>query len=157
MSLYEDEELGAPPATVAVGWSKGVKLMQSHIQLKKAAAKTIPDIHPGSSLTTSLAKPRPVGQVLAPVIDLKSKPKAVDDPVPLSTAAVPSLPSIRTGKSVISLLWLRCFLGGTALALAPILKSGSKLGRVGQFLLSLMSNLYRKNVLSIQSNNLCHA
>ena len=104
MSLYEDEELGAPPATVAVGWSKGVKLMQSHIQLKKAAAKTIPDIHPGSSLTTSLAKPRPVGQVLAPVIDLKSKPKAVDDPVPLSTAAVPSLPSIRTGKSVISLL-----------------------------------------------------
>lgn len=138
MSLYEDEELGAPPATVAVGWSKGVKLMQSHIQLKKAAAKTIPDIHPGSSLTTSLAKPRPVGQVLAPVIDLKSKPKAVDDPVPLSTAAVPSLPSIRSGKSVI-----RCFLGGTtlALALAPILKSGSKLGRVGQFLHALMANL----------------
>jgi hypothetical protein len=33
MSLYEDEELGAPPAAVAVGWSKGVKLMQSHIQV----------------------------------------------------------------------------------------------------------------------------
>ena len=105
MSLYEDEELGAPPATVAVGWSKGVKLMQSHIQLKKAAAKTIPDIHPGASLS-SLVKPRPVGQVLAPVIDLKSKPKVIDEPIPLSTAAVPSLPSIRTGKSVIVFLVL---------------------------------------------------
>ena len=119
MSLYEDEELGAPPAAVAVGWSKGVKLMQSHIQLKKAAAKTIPDIHPGASLTSVLAKPRPVGQVLAPVIDLKSKPKAVDDAVPiLSTAAVPSLPSIRTGKSVISLLW--CKLGTILLVNVPL-------------------------------------
>jgi hypothetical protein len=77
MSLYEDEELGAPPAAVAVGWSKGVKLMQSHIQLKKAAAKTIPDIHPGSLMGP--AKPRPVAQVLAPVIDLKTKQKVSDD------------------------------------------------------------------------------
>jgi hypothetical protein len=77
MSLYEDEELGAAPAAVAVGWSKGVKLMQSHIQLKKAAAKTIPDIHPGSNL--GQAKARPVNQVLAPVIDLKTKQKVVDD------------------------------------------------------------------------------
>ena len=79
MSLYEDEELGAPSATVALGWSKGVKLMQSHIQLKKAAAKTIPDNHPGA-LSVGPTKPRPAAQVLAPVIDLKTKHRISDDP-----------------------------------------------------------------------------
>ena len=79
MSLYEDEELGAPPASVALGWSKGVKLMQSHIQLKKAAAKTIPDNHPGAP-SVGPTKSRPAAQVLAPVIVLKSKQWILDDP-----------------------------------------------------------------------------
>ena len=102
MSLYEDEELGAPPASVAVGWSKGVKLMQSHIQLKKAAAKTIPDIHPGSNLISAPSKPRPVGQVLAPVIDLKTKQKIVEEPSTVQS----SLPPIRVTKNVSHLLML---------------------------------------------------
>jgi len=98
MSLYEDEELGAPPAAVAVGWSKGVKLMQSHIQLKKAAAKTIPDIHPGSSLPSAQPKPRPAGQVLAPVIDLKTKQKLGEE-----TVTIVSIP-VKSKKSVSNVL-----------------------------------------------------
>lgn len=72
MSLYDDEELGAPATDVAVGWSRGVQLMQSQMQLKQSK----PGHNPNSTPTPSgyHAKPRTSsGPVLAPVIDLKSK------------------------------------------------------------------------------------
>ena len=83
MSLYEDEDLGATPTEVAVGWSRGVQLMQSQMQLKKAAAKTTSNLVPGSagSSSTSSFKPKQAAPILAPVINLKSKNKS-EDPVP---------------------------------------------------------------------------
>ena len=84
MSLYDDEELGAPPTAtdVAAGWSKGINLMQSQMQLKKAVKKPpAPSMIPmtgGSSGSAygSVNKGRPV---LAPVIDLKSSKRNDDN------------------------------------------------------------------------------
>ncbi len=84
MSLYDDEDLGTPTNDVAVGWSKGIQLMQSQMQVKKAAAAkpeptpaapmAPPKSNPPPSLMPSVNKPRfPSAPVLAPVIDLKSK------------------------------------------------------------------------------------
>ncbi len=89
MSLYEDEELGPPSAEVAVGWAKGVKLMQSHIQLKKASAKTITESHSG---LLPGVKTKFVAPVLAPVIDLKSKQKSSDETKVISKLIPSSIP-----------------------------------------------------------------
>ena len=41
MSLYDDEDIeAAAPSDVTLGWSRGVQLMQSQMQLKKASSKT---------------------------------------------------------------------------------------------------------------------
>ena len=71
MSLYDDEDLGAPPTEVAVGWSTGVKMMQSQLQVKKLAPPSMGPPKSNSS-TNSINKGR-TSSVLAPVIDLKSK------------------------------------------------------------------------------------
>ena len=82
MSLYDEEDLGAPPTEVAVGWSTGVKMMQSQLQAKKVLAKPLAPPSPAmgppksihSSFSPALNKPRTfTAPVLAPVIDLKSK------------------------------------------------------------------------------------
>lgn len=67
MSLYDDLELVKQKPEQVAGWSSGIKLFQSQLQLKKAA-QTQPkrEQHKKSSL------------VLAPVIDLKSKKKEDD-------------------------------------------------------------------------------
>jgi len=89
MSLYEDEELGPPSAEVEVGWAKGVKLMQSHIQLKKASSKTITESHSG---LVPANKPKFVAPILAPVIDLKSKQKSSNDTKVVNKLVPSSLP-----------------------------------------------------------------
>ena len=86
MSLYDDEDIGAPPTDVAVGWSTGVKLMQSQLQAKKAAkAKPLappimgPPKTSAPNFAPSLNKLRTfTTPTLAPVIDLKSK-KTIED------------------------------------------------------------------------------
>lgn len=89
MSLYDEEDLGAPPTEVAVGWSTGAKLMQSQLQAKKALSKPMvaspaPTMGPPRTMTPTftpnLNKPRTFSTpTLAPVIDLKSKKPMVDD------------------------------------------------------------------------------
>ena len=86
MSLYDDEDLGAPPTNVAVGWS-AVKMMHPK------QAKSLPPIMgppkpsgtAAATFTPSMNKPRSTftSPVLAPVIDLKSK-KQIEDSFPSS-------------------------------------------------------------------------
>lgn len=80
MSLYDEEDLGAPPTEVAVGWSTGAKLMQSQLQAKKVAAslskQAPPSMGPPKNMTPNFMpnKQRTFSTpTLAPVIDLKSK------------------------------------------------------------------------------------
>lgn len=96
MSLYDDEDLGAPQNEVAVGWSTGIKLMQSQLQAKKAAAATKPSLAPPMgppksvpNMIPMLNKPRTSSApILAPVIDLKSKKAIVDSESPSSMGKV---------------------------------------------------------------------
>jgi len=71
MSLYDDEDLGAPPTELAVGWSSGLKMMQS----QKKPLTPNPRGPQKSTFTPTLNKPRSTftSPKLAPVIDLKSK------------------------------------------------------------------------------------
>ena len=82
MSLYDDEDLGAPPTEVAVGWSTGVKLMQSQLQVKKpksmASNPMGPPISNSPNLMPNLKRPKSSTPILAPVIDLKTK-KPLED------------------------------------------------------------------------------
>ena len=70
MSLYEDEDLGAPPTELAVGWSSGLKILQS--QKKSLTPSRGP---PKATFTPTLNKSRSTftAPKLAPVIDLKTK------------------------------------------------------------------------------------
>ncbi|CAH2050331.1 unnamed protein product, partial [Iphiclides podalirius] len=69
MSLYDDlDTLKTRTTDKVAGWSSGIKLLQSQLQLKKAAV-TQPK---REALRRST-------QVLTPVIDLKSKPKDEDE------------------------------------------------------------------------------
>ena len=86
MSLYDDEDLGAPPSEVAMGWSTGIKMMASKFTAKKLAPTTMGPPKSGSAPTfpsankhSTFSKP-----VLAPVIDLKSKRNNVEDSSPIS-------------------------------------------------------------------------
>ena len=72
MSLYDDEDLGAPPTEVAVGWSTGAKMMQSQLQVKKPKMGP-PKSNLSSSLTTANKSRLSSTPILAPVIDLKSR------------------------------------------------------------------------------------
>nr|CAD7453899.1 unnamed protein product [Timema tahoe] len=68
MSLYDDMDVGSKQKTEqVVGWSSGIKLLQSQLQLKKAV-----QTQPRKDAM------RKSGATLAPVIDLKSK-KEEDD------------------------------------------------------------------------------
>ena len=82
MSLYDDEDLGAPPTEVAVGWSTGVKLMQSQLQVKKpknmGSNQMGPPISNSPNLMPNLKRPKSSTPILAPVIDLKTK-KPLED------------------------------------------------------------------------------
>ncbi|XP_045781016.1 splicing factor 45 [Maniola jurtina] len=70
MSLYDDlDTIKARTTEKVAGWSSGIKLLQSQLQLKKAAV-TQPK---REALRRS-------NQVLTPVIDLKSKQKDEDEP-----------------------------------------------------------------------------
>ncbi|OWR51008.1 splicing factor 45 [Danaus plexippus] len=70
MSLYDDlDTIKARTSDKVAGWSSGIKLLQSQLQLKKAAV-TQPK---REALRRS-------NQVLTPVIDLKSKSKDDDEP-----------------------------------------------------------------------------
>ncbi|XP_073957736.1 splicing factor 45 [Choristoneura fumiferana] len=70
MSLYDDvDTIKARTTEKVAGWSSGIKLLQSQLQLKKAAV-TQPK---REALRRST-------QVLTPVIDLKSKQKDEDEP-----------------------------------------------------------------------------
>ncbi|XP_053610482.1 splicing factor 45 [Plodia interpunctella] len=69
MSLYDDvDTIKARTTEKVAGWSSGIKLLQSQLQLKKAAI-TQPKREAA----------RRSAQVLTPVIDLKSKPKDEDE------------------------------------------------------------------------------
>jgi len=72
MSLYDDEDLGAPPTEVAVGWSTGAKMMQSQLQVKKPKMGP-PKSNLSSSLITANKSRLSSTPILAPVIDLKSR------------------------------------------------------------------------------------
>ena len=87
MSLYDDEDLGAPLTEVAKGWSTGIKMMQSHLQAKKLAPTSMGP--PKSGFKDPITKHRTFSApVLAPVIDLKSKKHIVDDPLTKSESRV---------------------------------------------------------------------
>ena len=87
MSLYDDEDLGAPLPEVAKGWSTGIKMMQSHLQAKKLAPTSMGP--PKSGFKDPITKHRTFSApVLAPVIDLKSKKHIVDDPLTKSESRV---------------------------------------------------------------------
>ena len=92
MSLYDDDDLGAPPTEVAMGWSSGLKMMQSTLQAKKVKQTLAPTpMGPpksGSAPTfAAINKHRTFSTpVLAPVIDLKTKKPTVQEE-PLPTAA----------------------------------------------------------------------
>ena len=80
MSLYDDEDLGAPLPEVAKGWSTGIKMMQSHLQAKKLTPTSMGP--PKSGFKDPITKHRTFSApVLAPVIDLKSKKHVIDDPL----------------------------------------------------------------------------
>ena len=87
MSLYDDEDLGAPLPEVAKGWSTGIKMMQSHLQAKKLTPTSMGP--PKSGFKDPITKHRTFSApVLAPVIDLKSKKHIVDDPLTKSESRV---------------------------------------------------------------------
>ena len=101
MSLYDDEDLGAPSTEVAVGWSSGVKLMQSQLQAKKASSKPIlnqmgpprpnvPNYSPSMNKNRTFSTP-----VLAPVIDLKSKKPINEDSNFTSTPRMSKIDRVR--------------------------------------------------------------
>ena len=76
MSLYDDDDdlLGSSPSSsaskvsIAAGWSQGVKLLQSQMQLKKATNVSTPKAAPPREIITPRMKQTPV---LAPVRDFK--------------------------------------------------------------------------------------
>ena len=77
MSLYDDDDdlLGSPSSsaskgTIAAGWSQGVKLLQSQMQLKKATNASTPKSTPppAREIIPPRLKQTPV---LAPVRDFK--------------------------------------------------------------------------------------
>ncbi|KAG7310725.1 hypothetical protein JYU34_003532 [Plutella xylostella] len=79
MSLYDDlDTIKARTTEKVAGWSSGIKLLQSQLQLKKAAV-TQPK---REALRRS-------HQVLTPVIDLKSKPKEDEEPNSYSPSIQP--------------------------------------------------------------------
>lgn len=64
MSLYDDDDLPQISSTAAApGWSQGVKLLQTQLQLKKASQPVKKTDSPGGNLLTK-TKPSPS---LAPV------------------------------------------------------------------------------------------
>jgi len=79
MSLYDDLDPGKQKSEQVSGWSSGIKLFQSQMQLKKAA-----QTQPKREFARR-------AQALAPVIDLKSKRE--DD---YSTGYIPN--SVSTNK-----------------------------------------------------------
>ena len=92
MSLYDEEDLGAPPTEVAMGWSTGIKMMQSQLQAKKVKQSLAPpSMGPpkgASAPTFAINKHRNISTpVLAPVIDLKSKKSIIEDSLPSMTAS----------------------------------------------------------------------
>merc|ERR1711972_1082901 len=79
MSLYDDDDLGAPPTEVAMGWSSGLKMMQSTLQAKKVkqtlqAPSSMGPPKTGSAPTfAAINKHRTFSTpILAPVIDLET-------------------------------------------------------------------------------------
>ena len=92
MSLYDEEDLGAPPTEVAMGWSTGIKMMQSQLQAKKVKQSLAPpSMGPpkgASAPIFAINKHRNISTpVLAPVIDLKSKKSIIEDSLPSMTAS----------------------------------------------------------------------
>lgn len=77
MSLYDDLDVKTKATENVSGWSSGIKLLQSQLQLKKAAI-------------TQPKREQQRKASLAPVIDLKSK-KEEDDPYPSLPAAITKL------------------------------------------------------------------
>lgn len=67
MSLYDDYDVKSTATEKVQGWSSGIKLLQSQLQLKKATVTQPKREH----------HRKPVS--LAPVIDLKSKPREDED------------------------------------------------------------------------------
>lgn len=91
MSLYDDLDTIKTKTTEKVaGWSSGIKLLQSQLQLKKAA-KTQPTREQARKAS------------LAPVIDLKSKSRD-DDIYPILKTSVVTPPSYNSPLPIISSL-----------------------------------------------------
>ncbi|XP_044741615.1 splicing factor 45 [Chrysoperla carnea] len=89
MSLYDDFDNIKTRATEKVaGWSSGIKLLQSQLQLKKAA-----------TTQPKREQLRRANQVLAPVIDLKSK-KEDDDIYPNLSAIIFPTPKQRKSSGI---------------------------------------------------------
>jgi splicing factor 45 len=88
MSLYDDLDVKARTTENVSGWSSGIKLLQSQLQLKKA--------------TVTQPKREQQRKVsLAPVIDLKSK-RDDDDIYPTSFTKVKNEPSLPTLSSSVT-------------------------------------------------------
>ena len=71
MSLYDDEDLPMSSTAAAPGWSQGVKLLQTQLQLKKAT-------HAATAKKEPAAAQKPKQSVLPPVKDFKKARKDVE-------------------------------------------------------------------------------
>lgn len=78
MSLYDDLDVKTKATENVSGWSSGIKLLQSQLQLKKAAV-------------TQPKREQQRKASLAPVIDLKSLKKDDDDVYPTLPTAITKL------------------------------------------------------------------
>ena len=89
MSLYDDDELPQISSSAAApGWSQGVKLLQTQLQLKKASNAVKKTDSPGGSLKS---KPAPS---LAPVKKFTKKTSSDDAEKPSYTPMVSVLCSV---------------------------------------------------------------
>lgn len=102
MSLYDDFDSFKQKSDHVAGWSSGIKLFQSQMQLKKAAQtqvvfhvvlelSVISSIHP----SVVLQKREPVRKTtLAPVFDLKNKKENDASNSPLLVQSVQTTPKV---------------------------------------------------------------
>jgi len=91
MSLYDDDDLPQISSTSAApGWSQGVKLLQTQLQLKKAThAATVKKDSPSVGQKTK--------QSLAPVKDFKKAKKEAENTDDSKFSFTPSMPFINRG------------------------------------------------------------
>eukprot|EP00092_Neocalanus_flemingeri_P048269 GFUD01055008.1.p1 GENE.GFUD01055008.1~~GFUD01055008.1.p1 ORF type:complete len:486 (+),score=203.61 GFUD01055008.1:146-1603(+) len=106
MSLYDDDDdvLGSSTASTPTiaGWSQGVKLLQSQMQLKKATQVSTPKSAPPREVITPSPRPKQA-HVLAPVRKFTKKEVVVDNTDESKYSFTPAKPFTRGVDSLLPL------------------------------------------------------